>query len=133
MTAGSDAPFGGLSGDYARRIEQLEKMRCDLGEVSATAARPDGLVAVVVGAGGRVEDIRLDPRVYRKLDTGELASSLLELISEATATVTEQMRDIMAPFTPMSLADGSTLGEEGDFTSYFPKPPDADGTESRKP
>ena len=59
-------------------------------KVSATATRPDGLVTVVVGPRGQVQDIRLDPRVYRKLDSGELSRAIDE------GTVAAPGRDVAA-------------------------------------
>ncbi|MCW2858519.1 MAG: hypothetical protein JWP48_227 [Actinoallomurus sp.] len=34
---------------------------------------------------GHVQDIRFDPRVYRRPDSGELPRAVMQLISEATA------------------------------------------------
>ncbi|GLY74754.1 YbaB/EbfC family nucleoid-associated protein [Actinoallomurus iriomotensis] len=114
MSTEPDAPLGTPGDEYARRTEQLKKMRRELADVGATAKRPDGLVTVVVGAQGQVKDIKLDPRVYRKLDSGQLAAAIMELISQATTEVAEQMKTIMAPFVP---------GEGMDLTGFLPDAP----------
>ncbi|WP_329244032.1 YbaB/EbfC family nucleoid-associated protein [Actinoallomurus sp. NBC_01490] len=126
MSAEPDAPLGIPGDDYTRRIEQLKEMRRELAEVGATAKRPDGLVTVVVGSQGQVKDIRLDPRVYRKLDSGELAAAIMELISQATAEVSEQMRTIMMPFVP-----GGDSNDGMDLTGFLPKAEDAEDTRPR--
>ena len=116
--------------DYSQRVERLNQMRRDLEQVSATATRADGLVTVAVGPGGQVTDLRFDPRVYRKLTSAELSQAIMQLIGQATADVTEQMREIMTPFIPEGLSSENALGEEGDFAAFLPKPPtpaDADG------
>jgi DNA-binding protein YbaB len=101
-------------------------MRRELTEVGATAKRPDGLVTVVVGPQGQVKDIQLDPRVYRKLDSGELAAAIMELISQATAEVSAQMRTIMSPFIPGGVSD-----EGIDFMGFQSKTEDSGDTEPR--
>lgn len=126
MSAEPDAPLGILGDDYTRRIEQLKEMRRELAEVGATAKRPDGLVTVVVGSQGQVKDIRLDPRVYRKLDSGELAAAIMEMISQATAEVSKQMQTIMTPFVPAGASD-----EGIDLSGFLPKTEDAEDTEPR--
>jgi DNA-binding protein YbaB len=92
-----------LVADFSQQTERLQEMRRDLEKISATASRPDGLVTVVVGSKGQLQDVRFDPRVYRRLDTGELARAIMELVSEATADVTEQLKTVMTPFVPEGL------------------------------
>jgi DNA-binding protein YbaB len=119
--------------DYSRQVDRLKGMRADLEEVTATATRPDGLVTVVVGPRGAVRDIRLDPRVYRRLDSGELAQAIMQLIGKATADVAEQTKKIMTPFMPEGVSYETALGEEGDFTAFLPQPagpPEKAGEES---
>jgi DNA-binding protein YbaB len=100
MRAEFRASLEELMDDYSKQVGRLDEMRRDLDEVSATATWPDGMVTVVVGPRGQVQDIRLDPRVYRKVDSGELSRAIMQLIGEATAKVSEQMQKIMTPFMP---------------------------------
>ncbi|WP_246121466.1 YbaB/EbfC family nucleoid-associated protein [Actinoallomurus bryophytorum] len=115
--------------DYSKQVGRLNEMQRDLDKVSATATRPDGLVTVVVGPRGQVQDIRLDPRVYRRLDSDELSRAIMQLIGEATTDVSEQMKKIMTPFMPEGLSYETTLGKDGDFTAFLPKPSAASGEE----
>ena len=123
MRAELRASLEGLMEDYGRRIERLRKMQQDLREVGATAKSKDGLVTVVVGPRGRVQDITLDPRVYRRLSTSELSQTIMSLIGEATSDVADQMQKIMAPFMPEGMAFDEVLGEKGDLTMLLPQPP----------
>ena len=131
MRAEFRASIEELMDDYSQQVERLNEMRHDLDKVSATATRKDGLVTVVVGPRGQVQDIRLNPRVYRKLDSGELSRAIMQLIGEATADVSEQMRKIMTPFMPEGLSHETALGKDG-FTSFLPQPPTAPDQESGK-
>ncbi len=128
MRAEFRASLEELMDDYSERIKRLKQMRSDLDKVSATASRPDGLVTVVVGPRGMVRDIRLDPRVYRKLDSGELSQAIMQLIAEATTDVSGQMKEIMTPFMPEGVEYDGVLGEEGDFTAFLPQPAVPDET-----
>jgi DNA-binding protein YbaB len=130
MRAEFRASLEELMDDYSKQVGRLNEMRRDLDKVSATASRPDGLVTVVVGARGQVQDIRLEPRVYRKLDSAELSRSIMKLIGEATADVSAQMQKIMTPFMPEGLSYETALGKDGDFTAFLPQPPAAPGEES---
>jgi DNA-binding protein YbaB len=112
-----------LMEDYSRQVGRLKEMQRDLERVSATATRADGLVTVVVGPRGQVRDIRLDPRVYRKLDSGNLSGAIMRLISEATADISEQTKMIMTPFMPEGVSYDDALGQDGDFTAFLPRPP----------
>jgi DNA-binding protein YbaB len=114
-----------LMAGFARQTERLQEMRRDLEKISVTASRPDGLVTVVVGPYGQLQDLRFDPRVYRRLDSGELARAIMELVSEATADVTEQLRKIMTPLVP----EGLSPGEETDFAALLPQSRGASGAE----
>src|SRR6185312_17400358 len=111
MRAEFRASLEELMEDYSKQVGRLNEMRRDLDKVSATATRPDGLVTVVVGPRGAVQDIRLDPRVYRKLDSGELSQAILKLIAEATADVSAQMKEITTPFMPEGLEYDGALGK----------------------
>lgn len=125
MRAELRASLEGLMEDYTRRVEGLRQMQRDLRAASATARHKDGLVTVVVGARGQVQDITLDPRVYRKLTPSELSRAIMELIGKATADVSEQMKEIMSPFMPDDLPYDQVLGEKGDLTAFLPTPPSA--------
>lgn len=118
-----------LMEDYTRQVGRLKEMRRALDQVSATAGRKDGLVTVVVGPRGQVQDIRLDPKVYRRLTPGELSRAIMKLIAEATADVSGQMQKIMEPFMPEGLSYEQVLGDKGDFTAFLPEPPTVPGEE----
>ena len=111
--------------DYSRHAERLQQMRRELQQVSATATHKDGLVTVVVGPEGRLQDIQFDPRAYRRLTTAELSDVVMKLVAEATADVADQMEKIMKPFMPEGVPYEQVLGEKSDFTAFLPQPPSA--------
>lgn len=129
MRAELRASLEELMEDYNRQVGRLREMRRALDQVSATAGRGDGLVTVVVGPRGQVQDIRFDPKVYRKLTPSELSRAIMQLIAEATAAASDQMQKIMAPFMPEGLSYEQVLGDKGDFTAFLPQPPAAPDAE----
>lgn len=110
--------------DWARQVERLGETRRALERVNATARHQDGLVTVVVGPRGQVQDIRFDPRVFRSLSPAELSLTVLTLIGEATAEVAGQMRDILA-------AHRGRAGRLGNFFYSFAYRSSMRGSEAR--
>ncbi len=117
------ASLGGLADDLSRTLGRLQEMQRDLRQVTATARDKDGLVTVVVGPRGQLQDVRLDSRVYRRLTPSELSQTIMKLVGEATADVSGQLQTIMNPFLPEGVPYEEILGEKGDLTSLLPQAP----------
>jgi DNA-binding protein YbaB len=71
-------------------MAQFERMRAGASdlrrrvlEVRGEAKSPDGLVKAVVGSHGHLE--RIDPRVYRRPDSRQLAETITDTIHRAEA------------------------------------------------
>ncbi|MFF4196776.1 YbaB/EbfC family nucleoid-associated protein [Nonomuraea sp. NPDC001831] len=119
-----------LAKEYNRQARELRTAYGKLSELAATAESRDGLVSVTVGPRGQVQDITLDPRVYRKLAPSQLARSIMEQIGAATAQVADRTKELMTPFMPKGLPLEEVLGEGADIESFLPQPvrlPPADG------
>lgn len=83
--------------DLARQqMEKAEQMQTALAELQAVGIGGDGLVEVVVGQGGTIVDLRIDPRVMR-YDSTFIRESVLEAYQDAMAQVREAMQEIIAP------------------------------------
>ena len=73
-------------------MAQFERMRAGAGdlrrrilEVRGEAKSPDGLVKAVVGNQGHLERLDIDPRVYRRPDSRQLAETITDTIRRAAA------------------------------------------------
>ncbi len=82
-------------------MEQFEKLRSGAGEVTAkakavqvTEKSRDGLVSVTVGPRGQLVRLDLDPRIYRRPDSRELADTITETIHRATKQAQEQVSSL---------------------------------------
>ncbi|MEU1725228.1 YbaB/EbfC family nucleoid-associated protein [Nonomuraea sp. NPDC005692] len=111
-----------LAKEYNRQARELRTAYGKLSELVATAESRDGLVSVTVGPRGQVQDIALDPRVYRKLAPSQLARSIMEQIGAATEQVAGRTKELMTPFMPKGLPLEEVLGEGAGIESFLPKP-----------
>ncbi|GGQ02571.1 YbaB/EbfC family nucleoid-associated protein [Streptosporangium pseudovulgare] len=111
-----------LAEEYNRQAAQLRETYGRLNELNVTAQSDDGMVSVTVGPRGQVQDLTLDPRVYRKLSPSELARAIMEQIGAATGEVADQTKELMAPFLPEGLPYEEVFGEGASFESFLPQP-----------
>jgi len=110
--------------ELAKQVnEQISRVRETYGAldaVQATKTSSDGMISVTVGSQGRLRDLRLDPRVYRKLSTSELADAIMVQIRRATADVDEQRRRLMEPLMPEGLPYEQVFGERVTLDAFVP-------------
>ncbi|WP_327087372.1 YbaB/EbfC family nucleoid-associated protein [Nonomuraea sp. NBC_01738] len=112
----------GLAKEYNRQVGELRTAYGKVSELTGLAETRDGMVRVSVGPRGQVQDITLDPRVYRKLSPSQLAHAILEQIGAATEQVADRTRELMAPFMPAGLPLEQVLGEGASVESFLPQP-----------
>ncbi|MFB4317477.1 YbaB/EbfC family nucleoid-associated protein [Actinomadura sp. 21ATH] len=110
---------------YSEQRERLKDMQAKLAAVSATGEAADGMVKVTVGAQGQLTKVELDPRVYRKLASEELAEAVLAASQDAVRQTEGQRREAMAGSVPQEVLDG-------DFGKLLPDDPtDIDAVRAR--
>ncbi|QYC38089.1 hypothetical protein Nocox_02280 [Nonomuraea coxensis DSM 45129] len=122
-----------LAKEYNRQAAQLREAYGKLSELAVTAESRDRMVSVTVGPRGQVQNIRLDPRVYRKLSPSELARAIMEQIGAATGRVAGQTKELMAPFMPEGIPLEDVFGEGASIESFLPQPvkPPQEGEKKR--
>ncbi|MEU9830337.1 YbaB/EbfC family nucleoid-associated protein [Streptosporangium sp. NPDC048047] len=113
-----------MAHEYNRQAARLRQAYGELAELTATAQSDDQMVTVTVGPRGQIQDIELDPRVYRKLSPSELSHSIMEQIGAAVAQTAERTRELMEPFLPAGLPYEQIFGEEASLESFLPQPVD---------
>lgn len=111
-----------LAKEYNRQAGELRAAYGKLSELTGTAESRDGMVSVTVGPRGQVQDIKLNPRVYRKLSPSQLARAIMDQIGAATEQVADQTKNLMAPFMPEGLPLEEVLGEGASIESFLPQP-----------
>ena len=105
-------PFGSVdSGDMRAYAEELRATFLRLQEegpathekaraVQVTEKSPDGLVCATVGPRGDLIRLDIDPRVYRRPDSRELADSITETIHRAAEKAQAKVVELFAPLIP---------------------------------
>ncbi|MDQ4038113.1 MAG: YbaB/EbfC family nucleoid-associated protein [Actinomycetota bacterium] len=68
--------------------------------VQVTEKSPDGFISVTVGARGELIRLDLDPRIYRRPDSRQLADEITNAIKAAGAKAQEQVLDLFEPLIP---------------------------------
>ncbi|MEW2358914.1 YbaB/EbfC family nucleoid-associated protein [Spirillospora sp. NPDC029432] len=91
---------------YKEQRQQLKDLQERIESVGATGEAADGMVKVTVGAQGQLTNVELDPRVYRKLASEELAEAVLAASQDAFRKVGEQRREAMAGAVPEEMLGG---------------------------
>lgn len=68
--------------------------------VQITEKSRDGLITATVGARGDLVRLDIDPRVYRRPDSRELADCITQTIHRAAARAQEKVIELFAPLIP---------------------------------
>lgn len=89
-----------LLGELNRLRGGLSDLQGKLREVRATATSDDGLVTATVGPRGQLISVELDPRLYRRPDSKQLAATISKTVQAAQAKAQEQVRALCRPFIP---------------------------------
>jgi DNA-binding protein YbaB len=83
--------------DHARtQMQKAEQMQAALSGLQVAGQAGDGLVEVVVGSGGAIVDIQLDPRVMR-YDSSFIRDALMEAYQVAMEQVRSEIQEIVSP------------------------------------
>lgn len=106
-----------LTGIFDRMFADIREATAGIGGaqqqflgVSATARSEDGMVEVTVGPRGQLVDLKLDPRIYRKPNSTELANKIVETTRRASEDAMNQGKQIVDQNTPAEL-DVSKFGD----------------------
>src|SRR5689334_4461335 len=108
--------------DYARRLEELRRLRSDLAEVTATARTRNGDVWLEVGPRGDLRALRFTPQALKRMNAQQLAHTVMKLVAEASEEATGRATEMTAAFLPGEMAQRLRDGET-DLMKLLPSPP----------
>ena len=94
------ARFDDVYGQYQRLRSGMDDIQQRLAALQVTAESDDGLIRATVGPRGQLIDLRLDRRIYRDMDAGELGRTIVSTTEKAAAQVAEQVQQMMAGYLP---------------------------------
>jgi DNA-binding protein YbaB len=94
------ARFDDVYGQYQRLRSGMDDIQQRLAELRVSAESDDGLIRATVGPRGQLIDLHLDRRIYRDMDAGALARTIVATTEKAAAQVAEQVQQMMAGYLP---------------------------------
>lgn len=101
--------------DIQRTIERLrthsQRLTEQLRELTADGSDDDGFVTATCAAGGRLVDIRFEPR-SRRLETHELRDAVLAAAGRAATAAQEQLTSTLNQFSAEVGMPSGDLGRE---------------------
>jgi len=106
-----------LLAGYRRSREQLGAVQRSLATVRETVISEDGQVAVTVSASGALVELRINDDAYRVLQPADLAALIVRTTAEATARVTRQASEVLAPVLPADSDPAALLRGSADLSA----------------
>lgn len=104
MTAGGDPQINALrelASNLRTQFEGMVERGPDLArqarEVTGSATSSDGLITATVDARGQLLQLDIDPRIYRRPDSRELADTIVDTVKTAADHAQEQVLDVFEP------------------------------------
>ncbi|MFC4853478.1 YbaB/EbfC family nucleoid-associated protein [Actinophytocola glycyrrhizae] len=119
-----------LLAGYRRSREQLGAVQRSLATVRETVTSDDGHVSVTVSASGTLVDLTISDDAYRVLRPADLAALIVGTTEQATARVTRQAGEVLAPVLPADTDPAALLRGTADLSAEeltpAPQEPPAD-------
>lgn len=88
-------------------MSQVRRMASDVNNVqkkmmrvTATVRSADGLVTATVGPRGHLIDLELDPRIYRRPNSGLLAQTIVDTVRQAVEQAANEVQDLLESTVP---------------------------------
>jgi DNA-binding protein YbaB len=89
-----------LEAQLRKLVDAQAELRRRLREVRVTVTSADELVTATVDARGQVERIELDPRIYQRPDSRQLAATITATVRQAVAASMEEIAELLRPHLP---------------------------------
>jgi len=87
------------------------RLQAEAKAVHVTETSPNGLVTVTVGARGELVRLDIDPRVFRRPDSRELADTITETVHRAAAAAQQRVLDVFEPLVPRATLQAHLDGD----------------------
>ena len=97
---GLRAYAGELTAQFEALRRNVGELQRELAALTATAKSPDGYVTATVGARGQLVRLQLDPRIYRRPDSQQLAASITDTVQKAAAEALERVKEVSQRYAP---------------------------------
>jgi DNA-binding protein YbaB len=108
---------------YQRQREGFRELHRRMHAISVTATSPRREVAVSVGHGGTVTDIRFPTSAYRRLAPAELTGVIMQTLAEAKNQAQDEAAAIIAPLLPQGMQAKDLLSGRVSAEALMPAQP----------
>lgn len=98
--AGMRAYAEELQGRFEKLTTEGSQLQERARTVQVTEKSPDGFVSATVGSRGELIRLDLDPRIYRRPDSRELADTITDTIKAAGVKAQEEVLEVFEPLIP---------------------------------
>ncbi len=98
--AGMRAYAEELQGRFEKLTTEGPKLQEQARAIQVTEKSPDGLISATVGSRGELIRLDLDPRIYRRPDSRELADTITETIKAAGVKAQDRVLEVFEPLVP---------------------------------
>lgn len=88
-----------------RHSDELQK---EMTSVTAEAWSDDRMIRAVVGPRGQLVDLEIDPRVYRRPNSSQLAKTIVQTVQRAAEEASRKVKEILDENIPKDLRGGVT-------------------------
>ncbi|GGO77448.1 YbaB/EbfC family nucleoid-associated protein [Nonomuraea cavernae] len=109
--AGMQAYAEELRTTFMRMQDEALELHAQARAVRVTETSADALVSATVGARGELIRLDLDPRIYRRPDSRQLADTITETVGRAAAKARERVVEIFAPLIPPDQMEAHIEGD----------------------
>jgi len=111
------AKLDGLMQDFERMRRGAGELQRQLQALRVTATSDDGFVKATVGPRGQLIELEIDPRIYRRPDSKQLAATITSTVQRAATEVADKVAALCKPHLPEEqLRPNMNMDLEGIFT-----------------
>jgi DNA-binding protein YbaB len=120
FSSGSRAFVDELVGQVRHMLDDVSQLQAELGDMRVEVWSPDRLVGATVGAQGRLVDLSLDARVFRKADSVALAATIQSVVARGQAEAERKEAQIRRRVMPQAEQVGRSAGVDlGELLAPF--------------
>ena len=110
---------GQLQERLSRMMEEGPRLAEQARAVQATETSDDGLVSVTVGPRGELVRLDLDPRIYRRPDSRQLADTITATVQRAARAAEEQVVQVLSPIVDEDQLRATLAGDTDALASIM--------------
>ena len=108
-----------LQGRLLRMMEEGPRLAEQARAVQVTETSDDGLVAVTVGPRGELVRLDLDPRIYRRPDSRQLADTITATVQRAARAAEDQVVQLLSPLADEDQLRATMSGDADALTAIM--------------